>query len=485
MRQLTIIISGLLMHLFATAQTDMRGQMPEAIAPIEAPFEMPQLQRPQFAAYRISITETGARPGKQSTKAIQRAIDKAGRRGGGRVVVPEGQWLTGRITLRSNVELHLERGAELHFSGLVRDYQPAVFTRNEGVEMMSLGAMVYADGAENIGITGEGTLVGPGRGCEIDTLEKNDSYLDTYVKAGIPVAERLYDGRKGRRIFRPTFIGLMNCRRVLIESVSLRGSIFWNIVPEYCDSVIIRGVSIDSHGTPRGDAIDIESTRNVLIEYCTVRTTDDAYTMKAGRGEDALRVNRPTENVVIRHCRAENSAGGLAIGTEIGGCVRNIYVKDCVFENVQHGSYMKTNRRRGGGGFNVMMEDVKIVNAKHAFFWDMLGSKKWIGDYAQRIPTDSTLMQVTELTPEFRDITFRNVEATGCQILVKAIGLPERPIRNVLMSGVRAECGKFMELQDVDGFTFRDSAVSCGDNDMILRGVRNMNINNAETAYMK
>ncbi len=457
----------------AAAQTAEQRRMPAEIEPIEAPFAMPAMQRPQIPNYRTTIAAGGARQGRLSTAAIQRTIDRTAQRGGGQVTVPAGRWLTGRITLRSNIELHLEKGAELCFSGAVQDYQPAVFTRNEGVEMLSLGACIYADGAENIAITGEGTLVGPGRGCEIDTLEKNDSYLDTYVTADIPVAERLYDGRQGRRIFRPVLIGLMNCRNVLIEGVSLRQTIFWNIVPEYCNGVIIRGVDIDSHGTPRGDAVDIESTRNVLIEYCTVNTTDDAYTMKAGRGRDALRVNRPTENVVIRHCRAIHSAGGLAVGTEIGGCVRNIWVQDCDFDEVQHGIYLKTNRLRGGGGSGITVEDVRIRNAKHVLYCDMLGSQKWVGAYAVRYPDAATLERVADLTPEFRDIALSRIEATGCTWFIRAMGLPERPLRNLSLEGMRVECERFADLQDIDGLSLRDCEVRCREVGSALRAVEN------------
>lgn len=379
-----------------------------------------------------------------NTKNIQRAIDRMAAKGGGTLVIPKGVWRTGRIELKSGVNLDIPEGAELHFSGEVKDYQPAVFTRNEGVEMMSLGACIYANGADNISITGKGHLVGPGHGCEIDSLEKNDNFLDG-IKVEVPVNERLFDGRQGRRFFRPVFIGLMNCRNILIEDISISKGIFWNIVPEYCDSVTIRRVTIDSKGTPRGDAIDIESTRNVLIEYCRVTTTDDAYTLKAGRGEDGLRVNRPTENVIIRHCYANSSAGGVCIGSETAGGIRNVYVSDCTFEDTKNGVYIKTRRPRGGGGSGFTFERIRMVRPRTAFFWDMLGSPQWVGALAERLPN----RDITPLTPEFRDIHFKDISVEDCGQLIHAKGLPERPITDVSFENIKAEGSRLINAADL------------------------------------
>ena len=140
---------------------------PETIEPVVAPFEMPPLAKPTIPARSISIVKTGARQGVISTKAIQKAIDRLAGKGGGTVIVPAGKWLTGRISLRSNIRLQIDEGAELHFSGSISDYLPAVLTRNEGVDIYSLGAMIYADNVENIALTGRGRLVAPGYDSEI------------------------------------------------------------------------------------------------------------------------------------------------------------------------------------------------------------------------------------------------------------------------------------------------------------------------------
>jgi len=411
--------------------------------------EVGQMKAPVFnnKTMVVSMKKKG-----YSTAAIQKAIDKMSRKGGGTVVIPKGVWMTGRIELKSNVNLHLAQGAELHFSGLVKDYLPAVFTRNEGIEMYSLGACVYANGARNIGITGEGRLIGPGRGCEIDSLEKNEVTVEVRVPASMPLAQRVFDRAEQGGFYRPTFIGLMNCEDILIEGISLEKTIFWNIVTEYCDRVTIRKVTINSKGTPRGDAIDIESTRNVLIEQCHVTTTDDAYTLKAGRGYDGLRVNRPTENVIIRGCYANSSAGGVSIGTEVAGGIRNVYVTDCLFEGVGRGAYLKSRRTRGGGACNIWFDGLRFVKPKYAFFFDLLGSPQWMGPLGERLPK----RDITELTPYYHDIHFRNIEVDDCQMFLRGKGLPERPIHDVTFDNIKATGKELIRVADMQA-TFNNT----------------------------
>ena len=278
--------------LLSQAQTEARiptadqvgaAQMPDTIAPIYAPFDMPQLTKPVFPDYSITIKKKSVKKGQLATTAIQTAIDEVCKRGGGTVIIPEGVWNTGRIILKSNVNLHLDEGAELHFSGDVKDYLPVVFTRSAGIEGMSLGSFIYANGQENIAVTGRGRMIGPERDCQI--LKQNIGYgdFDKYIAYDKPATERIYDGHDGTSVFLPTFIGPINCKNVYIEGVTLERSVFWNIVPVYCENVIIRGVTVNSVGIPTGDGMDIESCKNVLIEYNTLSTGDDCFTIKSGR----------------------------------------------------------------------------------------------------------------------------------------------------------------------------------------------------------
>lgn len=160
-------------------------------------------------------------------------------RGGGTVVVPPGVWRTGRLILKSNVNLHLSEGAELRFSGNIIDYLPAVFTRDEGVELYSLGACLYADGQENIALTGKGKVVGPPTSCEIYKCNESMS-SDKVIRK--PLADRIYDGKNGEGVFLPKTFAPINCKNVFVEGVTFERGLYWNIVPQYCEHILIRGL---------------------------------------------------------------------------------------------------------------------------------------------------------------------------------------------------------------------------------------------------
>ena len=270
--------------------------MPVEIEPIAAPFSMPALGRPVFADRETRL------PLPPKAGAVQPAIDRLSAAGGGRLVVPAGEWLTGKITLRSGIDLHLEEGAVVRFSGKIADYLPPVFTRCEGIELMGLGGLVYAHRQERIAITGHGVLQGPDSG---PVREARKGLSDEIVNPASPIASRVFDGQEGRHYFRPYFICPVDCKDVLIEGVTLRHGPMWNVVPIYCDRVVVRGVTIDSLGVVNGDGVNVDSSRNVLIEYCSTNTGDDCYAVKSGRNEDGLRVSKPSENVVVGRTSGE------------------------------------------------------------------------------------------------------------------------------------------------------------------------------------
>ncbi|MCD7709970.1 MAG: glycoside hydrolase family 28 protein [Porphyromonadaceae bacterium] len=423
------------------------GQVPVDIEPIQAPFEMPVLERPSFPGRTLSITSTGAKPSVLCTQAIQKAIDKLAAKGGGTVVIPQGEWLTGRLILRSNINLRLEEGAELHFSGEIKDYLPVVRTRNEGVDILSLGAMIYACEAENIALTGSGKLVSPDTGCEL-YLRQEGGVEETLE--GVPLEQRVFDGADQTKIFLPVFFGPVDCKNILVEGVSFEQSVFWNIAPTYCKNIIIRNICVKSYGHGRTDGIDIDSSVNALIEYVDLDCGDDCIALKAGRGNDGTDRNRPTENVVIRHCTLKRSVGGVAIGSETAGKIRNVYAYDCMMENPQTAFLIKTRRPRGGGGENLYFEQIHIRSCKTVVSIDMLGSARFVGDWAERFPA----RPVGKLTPSFRDISFKGIVVDSCSVLMKAIGLPESPIENVTLQDIQSPNGQ-MRLQDIGRITFQ------------------------------
>ena len=450
--------------------------MPDTILPVEAPFEMPNFKKPQYPDLTMNISDKGAKEGEKVTKIIQAAIDEVSQKGGGKVIIPPGKWKTGRISLKSNVNLHFEKGSELYFSGKLEDYRPAVFTRHEGVEVMSLGACIYAYKQDNIAVTGKGTIYGPEEGPVKSQMMTQD-VTEKFVPIEKPVEQRVYEGFNGEPIFLPMLISPTKCTNVYIEGVTLERTAFWNIVPVYCDGVIIRGVTVNSVGIPRGDGIDIESTRNVLIEYSTLNNGDDCFTMKAGRGRDGLRVNKPTKNVVVRYCLAKQGHGAITVGSETAGMIKNLYIHDCVFDNTGVGIRFKTRRPRGGGGENLYYKRLRMNLHGTAFKWDMLGQPMYVGDLAKRKP----VREINKLTPQFSDIFMEDILVEKAETFLKIYGIPETPMQNLQMENVAVrQSEELFVAHDAKDLSFKHLRVKSQDSLMQFLDARNILFEDAE-----
>lgn len=449
--------------------------MPVEIAPYDPPFEMPRLERPKFPDRKIDISERGAVSGSERliTGTIQDSIDEISAAGGGTVVVPAGEWKTGRIVLKSNVCLHVERGAELHFSGRIEDYLPVVMSRSEGIEIMGLGGLIYAHRQQNIAITGQGELIGPETG---PVRKQFKGLVEEVVDQSLPVEQRVFDGRKGGHFFRPYFISPVDCKNVYLEGVSLSKGPMWNIVPIYCDGVVVRGVTIDSRGVVNGDGVNIESSRNVLVEYCSARTGDDCFALKAGRNADGLRTARPVQNVVIRHNYAQSGFGGITFGSETAGTIRNIHVHDCVFENVRHAAYFKTRRPRGGGGQNILVERIAFQSSNHAVFFDMLGLPIYVGELANRLPA----RPLTEQTPFYREITLRELRGTSGRDALKIYGIPESPATGIVFEDCQIRSQGLINLSDTTEVRIKNSVFQCKTPEIEILDVIDLSLTNVK-----
>jgi polygalacturonase len=311
----------------------------------------------------------------KNTAAINAAINKCSNEGGGRVLVTNGDFLTGPVHMKSNVELHIDSSASLKFSTDPSDYLPLVRTRWEGDDCYNYSPLIYASGQKNFAITGKGTLNGQGSnehwwpwkgsknsgwiaGTPSQLDENCRPLLKKYNDTRVPVEERrMGDGH----YLRPQFISFMHCENVKIEDVTIINSPFWVIHPVLSENVIIRNVTVNSMG-PNNDGCDPESCRNVLIEKCTFNTGDDCIALKSGRDFDGRQENAPIENVVIRDCNMKNGHGGVAVGSEISGGCKNIFVEDCQMNSpeLDRAIRIKTNNNRGGITDGVYVRNVTI-----------------------------------------------------------------------------------------------------------------------------
>jgi len=329
-----------------------------------------RIRPPKFASRDFDITGHGARGDGQmnSTESIAKAIDACAQAGGGRVIIPRGDFLTGPIHLKSGVELHLAEGSTLRFSRDPKHY-PTVFSRWEGTECWNYSPLLYALDQSNIAITGAGVLDGQadadhwwnwkgGRDKREPNQIKDRGALQKMGEDGTPVKDRVFgDGH----YLRPQFIQPYRCQNVLIEGVTIRNSPMWEIHPVLCRNVTVRNVKIDSHG-PNNDGCDPESSTDVLIQGCTFDTGDDCIAIKSGRNADGRRINVPCENLIVDDCNMKDGHGGVSIGSEISGGVRNVFIRNCRMSSphLERALRIKTNSYRGGVIENISFRDVTV-----------------------------------------------------------------------------------------------------------------------------
>lgn len=334
-----------------------------------------QIKAPKFPDREFNVIHYGAdnKGIELSTNAIQSAIDDAHRLKGGRVLIPEGTFLTGALELKSNVELHLHKNAYVTFSQDTRDYLPLVLTRYEGIELYNYSPLIYAHHAENIAITGAGTL--DGRGDEQHwwpwkygtngqpSQDRDRQLLFDMAEKRIPVEERVFG--EGHYL-RSSFIQPYNCQNILIEGVTVKDSPMWQVHPVLSENVIVRGVNIIGHG-PNTDGVNPESCRHVLIEDCYFDNGDDCIAIKSGRNEDGRRIGAPSENIVIRRNTMRDGHGGVTIGSEISGGVKYVYAEDNVMDspNLDRALRIKTNSVRGGTIEHIYFKNNLVKSLKH------------------------------------------------------------------------------------------------------------------------
>lgn len=390
------------------------------------------VNEPTFEAHLVNVTAYGAvGDGKCiNTEAFKHAIESVAEVGGGTVLVPRGDWLTGPIHLRSHVRLHLERGATVHFSTRHEDYLPVVFTRWEGVECFNYSPLIYAYKCTNLAVTGEGVFHGHGEAWWHWKQLQHPAVKVLYHSQtnGVPPEQRIY-GTKSAAL-RPQFIQFVDCQDVLVEGVTFRDGPFWTIHPVYCDNVVVRKVRVESFG-PNTDGLNPDSCSNVLIEDCYFDTGDDSIAINSGMNDDGWRVNRPCENIEVRGCSFKRNHGAIVIGSAMSGGVRNVYAHNCTCDGSDRGLRIKSMRGRGGFVEDVLVEHITMKNIVHEA---ILLSMAY--DASSAPPS-------TNAVPAFRRIIARDIQCEGAETAIAIHGLPDSIIDDVelLRLDIRARNG--------------------------------------------
>lgn len=403
------------------------------------------------------ISEFGAKPdGSRCTEAFAAAMSACEAAGGGRIVVPKGRWFSGAIRFRSNCELHLSEESEIVFSQDPNDYLPAVHTSWEGMECWNYCPLVYAYCCTNVAITGAGTL-------RAFKGEWKDTAWYPWVpqENGVGAARRqLYDWGatdhpvEDRQIWkmkdahtRPHFVQFNRCRNVRWEGFKVRNSPFWTLHLYMCENAEVRGLDVYAHGG-NNDGIDIEMSRNVLVENCTFDQGDDGVVIKSGRNRDAWRLNKPTENVLVRNCRIVDAHTIFGIGSEISGGVRNVRMENCIGDAVNRVVYIKTNHRRGGFVEDVSVENVSCKVAR----WSVFEIRTDVFYQWASFPDYET--NVTRIS----NITARNIRVGETKDLVRIVGDVRRPPKSILVENVIADRtnGRKLSVAYADDFFMRN-----------------------------
>ena len=429
------------------------------------PFDMPEVKPPSFPDYTINIKDFNAiGDGKTlCTKAFYDAIETLSVKGGGKLIVPPGVWLTGPIELKSNVNLHLEMGAVIQFSGDDADY-PIIKASFEGLETYRCQSPLSAINATNIAVTGEGVIDGNGQFwrpvkkakvtdsqwkeilnrpggvvSKKDYWVPNEGYAKAEEKANmnVVIAETEEEWNEYKRFLRPVMVNFINCKNILFQGVIFQNSPAWNLHPLMCENIIIENVLVrNPYFAQNGDALDLDSCKNVLVINSKFDAGDDAICIKSGKDEDGRKRGKPCENVVVDGYTVFAGHGGFVVGSEMSGGVKNIKVQNCQFLGTDVGLRFKSTRGRGGIVENIYIDGISMMDIKNdAITFSMFYGVKTI-EVDEDIKDNKSKVKADETTPVFRNINIENIICNGAGRAMEFNGLPEMPIDGIYLKNV-------------------------------------------------
>jgi polygalacturonase len=453
-------------------------------------FKMPLVAEPAIPDNTVNIIDFGAVSDglTLNTKAISDAIDAVSLKGGGKVVIPRGLWLTGPIILKSNINLYTEEGALIIFSPDKKLY-PIIETIFEGNNTARCTSPIYAKDLENIAITGNGIFDGTGEAWRPVKKEKmtesqwkalvesggvtssdgkiwypSQSYLEGQNMSSMNVPDQilnLKDFEKIKDFLRPVMVNLVSCKKVLLDGPVFQNSPAWCLHPLMCEDLTIRNVIVKNPWySQNGDGLDIESCKNAIVYNSSFDVGDDAICIKSGKDADGRKRGKPTENLVIKNCIVYHGHGGVTIGSEMSGGVKNVYVSGCTFLGTDVGLRFKSNRGRGGVVENIYFKDINMIGIptqaiSFNLFYGGLSVSEMIAQGKNNVAGTSKIPPVTEETPTFRDITIKNITCRGASQSVFLQGLPELNLQGITLENIVIQSDYGLACVDVDGLTIK------------------------------
>ena len=379
------------------------------------------------------------------TAAINRAITACAEVGGGTVLLPPGRYLSGTITLHSHVAFQISGGATLLASENPADYPVQQDVWASGAKVYA--PLIDADHAQNITLTGRGTIDGQGA----IWWHRLDLYAPKKGMPGARTAAERAQASMVARYGRPQLVRLVRCQGIVIQDLTFKNSPEWNIHPLFCSDVRVQGVTItappQSHNT---DGIDPESCRNVLISDCRIDNGDDCITLKSGKDALGRRMGRPDEDITITNCIMQHGHGGVTIGSEMSGGVHNVTVTNCVFDGTVAGIRIKSERGRGGVVSGLTYSNIVMQNVPTPIIITTFYTGK---------DTPSDVFPVNAGTPRIYDILISNITARGCQNAGSVTGLREMPVSDITLTNVHLQAVTGFTCTNAAGITFDDVVI--------------------------
>ncbi len=470
-KKITFLVALIFLPLLMNAQErDLQYYL------TQIPFDMPEVTVPVFQNKTFSITDFGAVGDGHTlnTEAFAAAITACNEAGGGHVIVPPGLWLTGPIQMKSNVDLHVGRGALVQFTSDRTKY-PMVKASATSTRYVP-ASPVYGYELTNIAITGSGIIDGAGESWR--PVKKSKTTEDQWkglVNSGGVVSEdgkiwwpseEAINGRDylnkmkkeienpgpedylpARDYMRPYMVYLVDCRNVLIEDVTLRNSPKFVVYPNDCVNVTIRRANVyNEWWAQNGDGIDISASKNVIVYKCNINVGDDGVCMKSsGEGPESGTYN--VENVLVAACNVYHAHGGFVIGSNTNGNVRNVFVTDCNYIGTDIGIRMKSTAGKGGIAENIYIKNIYMTNIVHAAIS--------FNTFYQNVPAGTSRDTSDHIArhdvPVFRNFHIENVYCRGANQSIYMTGLPFSPIQDIYLTNVWIKAEHGAELTSVKG----------------------------------
>ncbi|MBP6432182.1 MAG: right-handed parallel beta-helix repeat-containing protein [Ferruginibacter sp.] len=453
-------------------------------------FELPKIYEPHFKKDTFNILNFGAIADGLTLNsiAINKTINACASNGGGTVVVPRGSFVSGPIIMKSNVNLHLSKGALIIFTKDFNQY-PLVLSSFEGVDAARCQSPLVAENLENIAITGEGIMNGNGfywRPIKKDKLTESQWEAHQKSYGGVLSADgrtwycspkallaaktnnigkltegkTLKDFEEVKDYMRPNMIRISQCKNILIEGVTFENSPAWTTHITMSEHITVRGLKVKNiwYGA-NTDAIDLESCKNALLEDCNFDTGDDGITIKSGRDADGRKRGMPTKDVIVRNCTVYHAHGGFVVGSEMSGGVSNMFVSNCTFIGSDIGLRFKTTRGRGGMVENIYVNNVNMKDIPaEAILFDMyyMAKDPVVLAGEKREPPVVEIKPVDETTPQFQNFFFRNITCNGAAKGILIRGIPEMHIKNILIENAVLQADEGIDIQEASNITLNN-----------------------------